>query len=257
MMQLETNNKKCIVVIPVYKDALSHDEEMCVKRYSEVLKEEDIVFIAPSKLDTAWYKDKFSDIGFRFFEDKYFTGTKSYNHLLLNAAFYKTFSDYEYMLIAQTDACIWDNKNRLQEFINKGFDYYGAPWIPERRIWEWIWDDGIKCCKKEGQGLTMGNGGFCLRNIPKSIELINEFRWRKCYWFIKRNEDIFFGLFGKRNKCGFKLADIETGKMFSAEYSLRELIDSGEIPFGVHGWNKDFGSYEEMSECLIKAGIWE
>lgn len=255
------NDKKCIVVIPVYLAKLPYDEEMCVKKYQEILVGEDIRFIAPRSIDTSWYEEKFPEIKFKFFDDKFFTGTKSYNHLMLDVSFYKEFLEYEYMLIAQTDACIWSKENKINDFIDKGYDYYGAPWIPERRIWEWIFErqNGklkLRCCKKEGQGLSMGNGGFCLRNIRKSIDLINEFRWRKIYWFFKRNEDIFFGLFGMSNKSGFKLSDVETGKQFGAEYHLRELVLTNQIPFGVHGWKKDFDSYDEMEKFLKEKGVW-
>ena len=105
----------------------------------------------------------------------------------------------------------------------------------------------------------MGNGGFCLRSVAKSKALIKEFAWRKIYWFIKRNEDIFFGLLGREgnNKCGFKPADIETGKEFALEYDIKEYVKKGIVPFGVHGWSKYFSSYEEMEEYLKKEGIWK
>lgn len=261
-MDKKENSNNCIVVIPVYLDKLPYDDEMCVRRYLEVLKGEDIIFIAPEKINQSWYKENFPEVNFKLFNNKYFTGAKSYNHLMLNIKFYQEFLQYDYMLIAQTDACIWSNENRLKEFISKGYDYYGAPWIPERRIWEWIWDRTsgkikLRCCKKEGQGITMGNGGFCLRNIKKSIALIKEFNWRKCYWFIKRSEDIFFGLFGISNKCGFKLADTDTGLKFAREYKLRECVKEGNIPFGVHGWSKDFNGYDEMCKYLRENGVWQ
>ncbi|MCQ2075364.1 MAG: hypothetical protein MJY77_09350, partial [Bacteroidaceae bacterium] len=89
---------------------------------------------------------------------------------MLSAAFYDGLSNYEYMLIAQPDACIWYEKNMLDHFMDVGYDYYGAPWIPARRIWEWARvpkENGkgarLVCLKKEGNGITMGNGGFSLR----------------------------------------------------------------------------------------------
>lgn len=253
------NNKSvnCVVVIPVYLNELPYDDMMCVKRYEEILKSEKIVFIAPETINKVWYKNNFPNIDFVLFKDKYFTGTKSYNHLLLDEKFYDAFMEYEYMLIAQTDACIWSNNDRIGEFISKGYDYYGAPWIPERRIWECFIDHGkFRCCKVKGKGITMGNGGFCLRNIKKSKALIHEYRWRKIYWFFKRNEDIFFGIFGISNKCGFKLADIDSGNAFGREYHLRECVKNNDIPFAVHGWKKDFDSYDQMSEFLKANKIW-
>ena len=101
----------------------------------------------------------------------------------------------------------------------------------------------------------MGNGGFCLRNINACKALIKECRWRKLYWFWKRNEDIFFGVCGEYNKSGFCLADVDTGLKFSREYRLRESVEKGEIPFGVHGWQKEFASYEEMKRFMALHGV--
>ena len=101
----------------------------------------------------------------------------------------------------------------------------------------------------------MGNGGFCLRNVKKSRALIHEFRWRKVYWFFKRSEDIFFGVFGPDNKTGYRLADIETGKGFSLEYGLRDSVVNGAAPYATHGWSKEFESYGEMKAFLADNGI--
>lgn len=259
----DSNQKTCVVIIPVYKNKLDYDEERCVERYARILKR-DIFFVAPFSLDKCWYNEKFPNVQFECFEDKYFTGTKSYNHLMLDIAFYKRFIRYDYMLIAQTDACLWANEDKLDIFMDMGFDYIGAPWTPERRIWEWIWDGKsqkkkflkLRCCKKAGSGITMGNGGFCLRNIEKSIALITEYKWRKSYWFIKRNEDIFFGLFGLSNKSDFSLADVKSGNAFGREYNLRACVAEGDIPFGVHGWAKDFNAFDEMEGFLKENGVW-
>lgn len=257
-------NQSYITVIPIYKERLSEDEASCVRRYVKVLQGTPMAFLAPEHMDCSWYEEQFPTVGYEKFADRYFTGTKSYNHLMLWEGFYQRFLDngYAYMLVAQTDAVIWQEENRIPEFMEKGFDYYGAPWVPERRIWEWTFEKktgfpgfAIKCCKKEGQGITMGNGGFSLRNIEKCIQLIHEFRFRKIYWFIKRNEDIFFGVFGRKNRCGFRLATVECGLEFAREYHLRECVEKGEIPFGVHGWQKDFSNYREMEEFLQGHGV--
>lgn len=255
--------RKCVVLIPIYKEKLSDDEAACVKRYEEILRQK-TAFLAPAGMDQSWYRNHFPKIDYFEFPAKYFKSTKTYNRLMLNPEFYRKFSSYEFMLIAQTDAVIWGKEDRLSEFMEFNYDYIGAPWIPERRIWEftfavqkkfpWI---RIKCCKKAGCGITMGNGGFSLRKISKCIELTEEFSWRKIYWFWKRNEDIFFGVFGRENRCGFRLADVATGKRFAREYDLRECVINGDIPYAVHGWNKDFKDFEEMKRFLEEQKVWE
>ncbi|MBR3102943.1 MAG: hypothetical protein IKH46_03885 [Lachnospiraceae bacterium] len=260
-MSAQSGEKKYVALIPAYKLQFDADEQACVERYFQVLTG-DIVFTVPQSLDVSWYEEHFPKGTFRRFPNKFFQGIRGYNKLLLSEDFYTAFEDYKYLLIAQPDAVVWQNRDRIPEFIAKGYDYYGAPWQPARRIWEWTCPKAgkfpffrIRCCKKNGDGIVMGNGGFSLRHVEHCRALIHEFRWRKIYWFWKRNEDIFFGVFGRDSRRGFKPADIETGRAFALEYHLREAVEKGEIPFAVHGWSKDFKDYVEMQEFLKKHGI--
>ncbi|MCR4586628.1 MAG: hypothetical protein K5686_13005 [Lachnospiraceae bacterium] len=253
--------KRYVTLIPAYKKSFDADEECCVARYFAVLDSEKI-FTVPKGLDTSWYEKRYPDARFERFDDRFFRGIKGYNRLLLDTRFYERFAPYEYILIAQSDAVIWQEGDRIEEFIDRGFDYYGAPWIPERRIWEWLFPKkdsfpgfSVRCLKKPGCGITMGNGGFSLRKRDGCIKLIKQYGWRKIYWFIKRNEDIFFGVCGSDNRNDFKPADVETGREFALEYGLRECVKSGKIPYAVHGWKKEFADYGEMRRFLSENGI--
>ena len=250
-----------VTIIPAYKKSFDADEESCVGRYFDVL-ESVKVFAVPESLDVSWYEKRYEGAVFERFDDRFFKGIRAYNRLLLSTAFYKRFDKWEYMLIAQPDATLWQDTDRIEEFIAKGYDYYGAPWIPERRIWEWLFPkkDGfpgfyIRCLKKKGSGITMGNGGFSLRRSEACIRLIEQYGWRKIYWFIKRNEDIFFGVCGSDNGNDFKPADVESGKEFALEYGLRDSVKNGKLPYAVHGWKKEFASYDEMKAFLDENGI--
>ena len=101
----------------------------------------------------------------------------------------------------------------------------------------------------------MGNGGFSLRKRESCVKLIKQYGWRKIFWFIKRNEDIFFGVCGSDNRNEFKLADVKTGREFSLEYGLKESVKEGKLPYAVHGWKKEFKDHEEMRSFLAENGI--
>ena len=256
-------NKSAVIVIPAYKKSFSADEEQCVNTYFESFKNRDIYFTVPKSLDISYYESTFPGAGYMFFEDRFFKNITGYNRLLLDTGFYKAFADYEYMLIAQPDALLIKKEDIIDSFIEKGFDYYGAPWIPGRAIWEWvrvrrdIKEKGhIICCKNKKHAITMGNGGFSLRNTEKTIALINEHSWRKIYWFIKRNEDIFFGVFGRDNSVDFKLAETNCGLEFSREYDLKENLEKGNIPYGIHGYAKEFPTFNELKGFLTEKNIW-
>lgn len=103
-----------------------------------------------------------------FFKASYFKSIISYNQLLLSRTFYQRFKRYTYMLIFQTDA--WIISDRLDEFLTKDITYIGAPWL-EADVPEKI-------------GLSVGNGGFSLRHIPRFRDILQkntvipDFLWR-------------------------------------------------------------------------------
>lgn len=110
------------------------------------------------KLDLSEYKSCFLDsrVDFcvRYFNEQYFDSVKSYNELMLSVDFYRSFREYQYMLIYQLDAFVFEDQ--LEYWCNKGYDYIGAPWI--------------KANKKFHP--TCGNGGFSLRKIDSFIQLL-------------------------------------------------------------------------------------
>lgn len=250
-----TDTNQYAVIIPAYKKCFDADECAAVDAYFKVLTG-DMFFVIPQNFDASWYEERYKKAHFTRFPDKYFKGTDGYNILMLSDGFYAAFAKYEYILIAQPDAALLSDEDRIPSFIKKGYDYIGAPWEPERNIWEWTFSKkhfGVKCLKKKGNGIVMGNGGFSLRNIKKCRALLKEFAWRKLYWY--RSEDIFFGVFGPDNRSGFIPADKKTGRKFSLEYGIKEAVQAGEAPFAVHGWSKEFADYNEMRSFMEKHGV--
>ncbi|MBR3307855.1 MAG: hypothetical protein IKI75_11480 [Lachnospiraceae bacterium] len=249
--------QKAAVLIPVYKPRLDADEEACVSRYFELLRYRDIYFVLPEGRDMSWYSERFPAGKHQSFAPEFFDGIKGYNKLMLSDGLYAAFEHYEYVLIAQTDAVIWGNSDELDRYISEGYDYTGAPWEPPRQIWEWTLTGDIRshirCCKHKGDGIEMGNGGFSLRHVKHCRELLKKHSLRRKLWF--RNEDIFFGVFGRDSGIGFKPAPVELGHRFAGEYSLRHRVRTGDIPYAVHGWKKDFSDYGEMKEFLSTYGI--
>lgn len=90
-----------------------------------------ICLICHEKLDLSEYKSCFLDsqVDFcvRYFNEQYFDSRKSYNELMLSVDFYRSFREYQYMLIYQLDAFVFEDQ--LEYWCNKGYDYIGAPWI--------------------------------------------------------------------------------------------------------------------------------
>lgn len=176
-------------------------------------------------------------------------------------AFYKSFKDYDYMLIYQLDA--WVFKDELMEWCNKGYDYIGAPWFEDfgshetgKKLW------------------AVGNGGFSLRKIKTFIKLThpkrrmmntfdvfrNEYQkikdipscilhsfghrnsieyYRNFYYNI--NEDVYFCVeMQKYSNMRLYFPSPEEASEFSFERSPRYLYERNgrKLPFGCHAWEK-------------------
>jgi hypothetical protein len=63
------------------------------------------------------------------------------------------------------------------------------------------------------------------------------------FWLLNnfsQHEDIFWGLFAKRNFDWFKVAPFEESRKFSIELNPRPLfrLNGDKLPFGCHAWQK-------------------
>lgn len=242
--------KKLAVIIPIYQKKLNSAEEKSVSICRDKLGAGyDLFFIAPESLNMGNYS-VFSDIALKRFPDKYFKGTDTYNKLMLNPKFYEVFTDYEYMLIAQTDTLILNDGNEIERFMDAGYDYWGAPWEEKQEYWFHTTKSFLY--EKFGLGkkflLRVGNGGFSLRHIDKTIAILkNKWFW-KMLW--TGNEDFFFALYGLDNKIGYRVAPLEQAQMFALETDMRENLQNGLKPFAVHKWQAEFIDYPEIEKYV-------
>ena len=212
------------VVIPVYKETLNEFEKISLAQVQKVLGHYQIIFVAPQGLKISYARqgDKVS-----FFPPQFFQSPKTYNHLMMSAAFYKVFLNYEYILIYQLDAFVFSDK--LEYFCGLGYDFIGAPWATLQKI---RYDNKIYMA-------FVGNGGFSLRKVEKFYNLLTNHRTLATEVQIM-NEDLFFALCGKLFLDEFRVAPIKIAYQFSIEHFVERSIKKnfGELPFGCHAWNK-------------------
>ncbi len=229
------------IIVPIYQEKISADEMLSLKLLEKHADGENIYFVAPEGLKMenyhkwGWY--------FAFFPKKYFTSVDGYTKLLLSSSFYERFKEYEHMLICQTDALLLKPVSQIKPFLISGYDYFGAPW-PE--------GNEIYCCSFKGisaftkflrpRTCYVGNGGFSLRNIPKTIALLREAEKYTHIW--NAGEDCFFAYYGLKNDCGYRVAPTELAYEFAVEKDAREQIAKGRKPLGIHGWRKFYPDFE-------------
>lgn len=260
-----------VVVIPVYRSALSVDECISLKRCVTLLSDYELVIVKPECLDINFLITKYPSLKVESFSDEYFASLRGYNKLVLDELFYMRFLKYQYMLIYQLDAFVF--KDELLLWAEKGYDYIGAPWIPPKHsyltlrgrlkiqlkyfIYTLLNDDRRKL--KKYCNYQVGNGGFSLRKINKMLEVTRFYREKiKSYLDDDKPfypEDLFLLLELTSRKHGLRRPGFKEALKFSMEenpvwgYKYNKEI----LPFGCHAWNHEH--YAPFWTPIIKSLI--
>ncbi|STQ91841.1 DUF5672 family protein [Iodobacter fluviatilis] len=228
--------EQVIVLIPLYKPALTEIERYSLDVSLQALSGRKAQFIAPESIDRAYYQANYPNISFVCFEDHYFASIEGYNRLLLAGSFYRRFELYEYILILQTDAIVL--RDELDLWINKPFDYIGAPWADGNELF-------VNLGLFEGEygkviKVFVGNGGLSLRRTKKCISLLEEFPVALAVFLAAgSSEDLFFSYMGALS-ADFIIPNEITASLFSLELkpAYYYKVNGGRVPMGGHAWWK-------------------
>ena len=195
--------KKCCIVIITYKETLSGDDE---KSFLQALKvfggKRDIRLIIPDNISTDYYEQHKDIIEICKVPNDRLSSIKAYNKFLCTSEFYGFFSEYDYILIYQTDCWVFEDK--LDYFIELGYDYYGAPWPHNNN--------------------TIGNGGFSLRKVSKMLEITNKYEYKRDSYL--GNEDTWFC---QTHKNDLNLCDLKNACNFSYELKSKKIINARNV----------------------------
>lgn len=122
-----------------------------------------------------------------------------YNKVLTSEWFWQKLINYDKILIFQHDS--WILKGGIEDFLE--WDLVGSPW---------------KWQKEPRKG---GNGGFCIRNPKKCLDLIRKKPWNISYGY----EDVYFTDY--LHEVGGKVAPYEVCKKWGCE----TIFELGTIGF--------------------------
>lgn len=249
-MTKSNSQGRVVVVIPVYKP-FSREEKCSFRQCIRVLKQYDIVLVKPETLKLKEVEEEEPQIKQIPMSPKWFKSIYSYNHLVLSTFFYEQFSHYEYMLIHQLDAYVF--QDRLGEWLEKGYDYVGAPWLPGSGTYDSflgrcllrtrIWLD--RHFRKEVSSARLyyqvGNGGLSLRKIEKMKELTTHYR-AEIDEFLqhprkKFQEDVFLCMH-LPPEIRLSVPDYKEAVDFAFELNPRLAYrhNGNRLPFGCHDW---------------------
>lgn len=249
--------KDVAVVVPIWRTKITKGEETSLLQLEKHLERYDRFFLAPDNLTEGEVNRK----GYKVvrFHKSYFTNRNGYNKLLLQEKFYKAFSNYKFVLIYQLDALVFSDQ--LLTWVNKGYDYIAAP----------LFNSIIATMShKNSSPVTGGNGGFSLRNISKSLEVLKKTtmlskrkttsRFVQKLWFLMAvltgrshkiwlnaatdnypfNEDGFWSLEAPKYVSSYRVAPLKESLKFAFDEFPRKCfeLNGKKLPFGCHAWEK-------------------
>ena len=173
------NDKVCIVT-PFHKSDLTDNEKLSLKTIQKHFKIEKkfLVTFHDNKID-------FPNFERVNFNKNFFENIQGYNNLCTSTKFYRSFLDFEYMLICQLDVIVL--KNNLSEFMSKNISYIGAPTgkkSPFDRSRKKLWGRRYFC-----------NGGFSLRKISDFISVLESSKVRYPFNYLTIYECLKSGFF--------------------------------------------------------------
>jgi Protein of unknown function (DUF5672) len=219
--------EKVAVVIPLYQTKLNPQEEVSLRQCVRILGKHPIIFVAPESLDLSFLSSFGITPKTIRFKDEYFKSTKTYNKLLTSTIFYEAFANYEYILIYQLDAYVFED--RLLDWCAKGYDYIGAPKLRKHHL------AGKASCSP-----VLFNGGLSLRRVKPLLRYIKIYQLFFNEWLA--NEDAMFS-FAQRRARPFRfllrLPEWKEALSFAIEQNPKisfELL--GDLPFGCHAWER-------------------
>ena len=245
--------KKVCVIIPIYRTELNEYEMISVVQSAKALNNRDIIIIKPEGLNTDEIERKINSSRTESFAPDYFKGIPGYNRLMMSAEFYKRFIDYEYVLICQTDAYVFDDD--LDRWCDTGYDYVGAPWLvrpiynhPVLKLGSWIKHKFRSLTGKPNLKVTwwkVGNGGISLRKTNSHLKAVESLSSVVAHFIDNPgnhifNEDVFFSTEVNKHGLGFKYPTWQEALKFSFDKypALCFQLNGEKLPMGCHAWYK-------------------
>lgn len=238
-MKIVNQDPSAAIVIPVYKSELTEPEKLSLRQCMKVLSAYPVIIVKPDRLDLPEIKEEYPSISFKSFGDHYFKGIDAYNQLMISTAFYKTFADFDFILIYQLDAYVF--KDELMEWCRKGYDYIGAPSLHKEEF------DTLSPAQKDifahalSSNRIVLNGGLSLRKVSSFLRYLKIYNTFYPAWL--GNEDMLFSQEATRlipMKLFLKLPGWQEALRFSFEKSpaATYAMTNQQLPFACHAWER-------------------
>lgn len=253
------NNSKIAIVIPTHKSITEKHEIISYKRIIHVAKGYDIHLVVPKNVDVSSFRTIGPNIYINYLKQDFFGELWKYNKMLLSLEFYSLFKGYSNILIYHLDSFIIKPEFEYwvkQDYANIGPPFINAPYYSVQNIIKalpFFSKNFIKIKLIASRIFNTrsnygSNGGFCLRNVDMTLEILRQYNRHVNNW--RGHEDVFFSFFVPLIEVDYKVPDLKTSLKFGFD-SYPDVcfkLNKNTLPFGCHSWHK----YLEFWSPIIK-----
>jgi hypothetical protein len=223
------------IVIPVHRPAIKPLEALSLRRCQKILPGHPKFLVYPDGMDASAYRALLPGLQLQSFPAEFFRSDRGYNRLLRLPLFYDRFRDATHMLIYQADCYVFED--RLQGYLDRAYDYVGAPWLN----FDWLREAAPWTRRVPGLEYFLkrvGNGGLSLRRVSAFRELAARFERlaERC----DVHEDLYWCQLIARVSPGLRLASLEEALDFAFELEPERCYEmtGRRLPFGCHAFER-------------------
>jgi hypothetical protein len=236
-------------VIPTHKNILTTEEIQRILKNREM--NPFIIFVTPEK-NFSSFNSKYGNLGeVEAFPNNFFASRESYNHMLLSVSFWKRFSEYEKIIICQTDALLIKKTEPLN---NYSYSFIGSPWRVPRKFRIVSGEVFINHRRQffyPYTSLSIGNGGLSFRNTSHHLQVLQNLQLAGLAPSLlsgRTNEDLVFSYLFKL--LGFPMPSAELAGSIFIEETSSGLMHIPDV-FGFHALTRFNPHLEKLILGLI------
>jgi len=261
-------NNKIVITIPIYSLVLKGYELKVLDNLSSLCKEYEIYFIHPKSLsldkEEPFIRYNFKSLAF---DETYFKNIEGYNRLCLSYSFYDSFNDFDYLLIHQLDAFIFEK--RFEKWISQNYDYVAPPWVgvDSFKFIRGTFENNVPLLLKAkllplhrrlfGHDFLVGNGGISLRKVRTFKRVLKIFDSIAREW--PYNEDLFYSLYVPAYYPIFRIPSFDKALTFGFDLNPQKAfeLNNNELPMAAHGFDKPayLSKWQEVMETAPHSGF--
>lgn len=236
----------CAIIVISHKEQINELEQISLLQLKKVLGEKwPIYLICPDKNNVSQFVRIIPEIIVKHIDDWWLSDYDRFGRYKLDPSLYRKFLKFKYILFYELDCFVF--RDELQEWMNKGYDYVGAPWY-----------EHFHKSHSESKLLDMGNGGFSLRRTSKLfiLAIINKLVRGKKYDQIKIQEDMIWVRHILPYSFRPKLPSSIEALHFAFETNPEKAYSTigKNLPFGVHAWFKNKRYFEFYRPFISREG---